>query len=114
MATVNGIDKALVQKVRTALPSLNRPTDKTGMRAVVASMTSEISRALPTHLRNNAERYGRQLLTLWQNNRNLQACDVGSQLAALMTAAALGLDLAPQLGQCYVIPRKGKAVFQFG
>ena len=37
-----------------------------------------------------------------------------SFLAAMMTAAQLGLDLTPTLGQAYIIPYGGKAQFQLG
>ena len=113
MATANGDNSALMGRVQQST-NLNRPTDQKGLNAIVLRMQSEIARALPAHLKNNAERYGRQLITLYQSNRNLQACSLGSQLGALMTAAALGLELSPTLGQCYIIPYKGVASFQLG
>lgn len=113
MATANGDNSALMGRVQQSA-MLNRPTDQKGLNAVVVRMQTEIARALPAHLKNNAERYGRQLITLYQSNRNLQSCSLGSQLGALMTAAALGLELSPTLGQCYIIPYKGVAQFQLG
>lgn len=113
MATANGDNSALVRQVQSST-NLSRPTDQKGLNAVIARMQNEIARALPVHLKNNAERYGRQLITLYQSNRNLQRCTLGSQLGALMTAAALGLDLSPTLGQCYIIPYKDAAQFQLG
>lgn len=113
MATVNGDNSALVSRVQQSV-DMKRPTDQKGLNAVVKKMQDEIARALPAHLKQNAERYGRQLITAYQTNRQLQMCSLGSQLGALMTAAALGLDLSPQLGQCYIIPYKGLAQFQLG
>ena len=77
-------------------------------------MMGEIEAALPQHLKANAERYARNTLTLFSANPKLQACEMSSILGAMMTASALGLDLSPQLGQCYIIPYDGKAQFQFG
>ncbi|MDY3869403.1 MAG: recombinase RecT [Pyramidobacter sp.] len=91
---------------------------KKSMQDVLKKMLPQIAMALPVHLKNNAERYGRQLLTLYGTNPMLSQCSVTSQLGALMTAAALGLEMTPQLGQCYLIPRRVKgqyvANFQMG
>jgi len=83
-----------------------------GMGALIKSMEAQIRLALPKHLTN--ERFQRQALTLWNNNPNLQLVEPKSFLAAMMTAAQLGLDLTPTLGQAYIIPYKGKAQFQMG
>jgi len=41
-------------------------------------------------------------------------CDRGSIYAAVMNAAAAGLELHPALGQAYIVPRGGQAVLQVG
>lgn len=93
---------------------VKKPTTTSGMKVVLGKMMSEIATALPVHLKNNADRYARQLITLHSSNPYLQRCSLGSQLGALMTAAALGLELTPSLGLCYIIPYKDKAQFQLG
>ena len=93
---------------------VKKPTTTSGMKVVLGKMMSEIATALPVHLKNNAARYARQLITLHSSNPYLQRCSLGSQLGALMTAAALGLELSPQLGQCYIVPYKSEAQFQLG
>lgn len=44
----------------------------------------------------------------------VEKCDRGSIYAALMNAAAAGLELHPALGQAYIVPRGGQAVLQVG
>ena len=100
MATTNGISKDLAEKIATPGGQLTRNEFKT----TVKSFESEIAEALPVHLKKNAEKYARQALTLFSQNPKLQQCTGVTILSALMTASALGLDLTPQLGQCYIIP----------
>jgi recombination protein RecT len=110
MASVNGSNSALMERAQNS----GKVGPKTAMKNTLAKFQSEISAALPAHLKKNAERYARQMLTLFSSNKNLQKCSQESILGALMTASALGLDLSPQLGQCYIIPYKGQAQFQLG
>jgi recombination protein RecT len=72
--------------------------------AVVKGFRSQVEEALPAHLKKNADKYARQTITLFQQNPALQKCSAISIIAAVMTASSLGLDLTPQLGQCYIIP----------
>lgn len=83
-----------------------------GISALLQANAAQIAAALPKHLTN--ERFQRQAYTLWRNNPALQAVEPMSFLAAMMTAAQLGLDLTPTLGQAYIIPYKGRAQFQLG
>jgi recombination protein RecT len=100
MATTNGMTKELANKLATPGVSLTRDEFKTTIR----SFESEMAAALPLHLKKNAEKYARQALTLFSQNPKVQQCSGMSILSALMTASALGLDLTPQLGQCFIIP----------
>lgn len=104
MATIDN------SKIKTQLAK--REEKPQGMGALIKSMEAQIRLALPKHLTN--ERFQRQALTLWNNNPSLQLVEPKSFLAAMMTAAQLGLDLTPTLGQAYIIPYKGKAQFQMG
>lgn len=69
------------------------------------AMLKQIGMSLPVHLKNNAEKYARQMMTLAQLNPELLNCEPNTVLGALMNASALGLELAPSLQQCYIIPR---------
>ncbi len=110
MANANGGNAALMEKAKNG----GKISQRAALKNVLTKFQSEISAALPAHLKKNAERYARQMLTLFSSNKNLQQCSQESILGALMTASALGLDLSPQLGQCYIIPYKGQAQFQLG
>ena len=83
-----------------------------GMAALMKAQAAQIKMALPKHLTD--ERFQRQAMTLWNSNDKLRQVEPMSFIAAMMTAAQLGLDLTPTLGQAYIIPYKGKAQFQLG
>ena len=102
MASANGNNKALATRIQSGTLS------KTEFKQVVDGFKAEIAAALPIHLKGNAEKYARQALTLFSQNPRLQACRPVTILSALMTASALGLDLTPSLGQCYIIPYDNK------
>lgn len=102
MAKAKGNNKALATRIQSGTLS------KTEFKQVVDGFKAEIAAALPIHLKGNAEKYARQALTLFSQNPRLQACRPVTILSALMTASALGLDLTPSLGQCYIIPYDNK------
>lgn len=112
MATVNGMTKAeqerhlmtLNQKLATPGAGLSKMEFKT----VLDKFKVEITAALPVHLKKNADKYARQALTLFSQNPKLQQCTGVTILSALMTATGLGLDLTPQLGQCFIIPYENR------
>lgn len=82
--------------------------------SLISRMKGEMSKALPMHLKNNAERYARVAMTLIRENPKLASCDGASLLGALMTGTALGLDPSPQLGQYYIVPYGNNAQFILG
>ena len=93
------------------------------VQLVCAQLSSEVSKqnfamALPTHLRNNAERYVRSFLTTIGRDPDLANCTYPSLIGAMMTGTALGLDPSPELGEFYIIPYKKNGVpqaqFQLG
>ena len=49
-----------------------------------------------------------------KKNEALQKCDPLSIVTAVMLAVNLNLQIAPSLGQAYIVPMKGKAVLQIG
>jgi len=70
-----------------------------------------MGKALPAHLKANAERYARVAITQIRQNPELAKCSPESILGALMTGTALGLDPSPSLGQYALVPYKGEAQF---
>lgn len=98
MAKAGGTNKDLAVRIQSG--TVNRKE----FQGVIDSFQKEIASALPVHLKKNAEKYGRQALSLFSANPKLQQCRPVTILSALMTASALGLDLNPALGQAYIIP----------
>lgn len=84
------------------------PLGVSEFKNVVGGFKTQIEAALPLHLKKNAEKYARQALTLFSENPKLQQASPITILSALMKASSLGLDLNPQLGQCYIIPYDNK------
>lgn len=107
MATITGNEDL---KNKLAKPA-SRVDKAVGL---IAKMKLEMGKALPMHLKNNAERYARVAMTLIRENPKLADCDGASLLGALMTGTALGLDPSPQLGQYYILPYGTKAQFILG
>lgn len=68
----------------------------------IVSMESDIKKALPTVI--TPERFTRMALTAVNINPKLGECTPKSFMAALMTAAQLGLEPNTPLGQAYLIP----------
>lgn len=77
------------------------------LRAALAKMAPEISKALPATI--TPERFSRIALTAISSNPQLAECTQTSFLGSLMQAAQLGLEPNTPLGQAYLIPfRNGK------
>ena len=105
MATANGDNRALMQQIKNKYEN-GAALPKNEFGAVVKGFKTQVEEALPAHLKRNADKYARQAIMLFSQNENLQQCSAISIITAIMTASALGLDLTPQLGQCYIIPYK--------
>lgn len=105
MASASGDNGALLQTIAkkanagTALSSQE-------MKQFVGSKSimSNIAARLPAHLKANAEKYSKQVLSLFTSNPDLQKCHPMTIVNSLVIASSLGLDLTPQLGQAYIIP----------
>lgn len=76
-------------------------------------MEPEIKKALPSVI--TPERFTRMALTAVRSTPGLAACEPMSFLAAMMSAAQLGLEPNTPLGQAYLLPFKknGKPEVQF-
>jgi recombination protein RecT len=82
------------------------------IRQLIKSMEGEIAKALPSVL--TPERFTRITLSALSTNQKLAECTPNSFLAAMMTAAQLGVEPNTPLGQAYLIPYKGQCQFQLG
>ena len=82
--------------------------------ALIERQGPEIERALPVHLKLNAEQYVRAALTLIKQTPALANCNPRTILGGMMTAAQLGLEFGP-LGHAYLVPFKnnGRQEAQF-
>lgn len=78
----------------------------------IKSMKSGIAAALPSVM--TPERFTRIATSAVSNNPKLAACDPMSFIAAMMTAAQLGLEPNTPLGQAYLIPYGRQCQFQIG
>lgn len=76
-------------------------------------MEPEIKKALPSVI--TPERFTRMALTAVRSTPGLKSCEPMSFLAAMMSAAQLGLEPNTPLGQAYLLPFKknGKPEVQF-
>lgn len=102
-------------KIQNAVSSVNNAAGKS-MQTYIKSMEGEIKKALPSVI--TPERFTRMVLSALSVNPKLGACTPKSFLAAMMSAAQLGLEPNTPLGQAYLIPYKNKGVdevqFQIG
>ena len=80
------------------------------LRDYIKSMEGEIKKALPSVL--TPERFTRMMLSAVSNTPKLPECTPKSFLAAMMSAAQLGLEPSTPLGQAYLIPFKNKGVLE--
>lgn len=78
----------------------------------IVAMKSGIAAALPSVM--TPERFTRIALSAVSGNPKLASCEPGSFLAAMMTAAQLGLEPNTPLGQAYLIPYGKQCQFQLG
>lgn len=109
MANASGDNGALLQTITrkaTAGTALSSQEMKqfVGSKAILANIAAR----LPSHLKANAEKYSKQVLSLFTSTPDLQKCNPMTIVNSLVIASSLGLDLTPQLGQAYIIPYKRK------
>lgn len=108
----------LIQQA-AANTNLAKQTDgKATMQQYIKQMEGEIKKALPSVL--TPERFTRIVLSALSTNPKLAATTPQSFLAAMMTAAQLGVEPNTPLGQAYLIPyfnnktRCSECQFQLG
>lgn len=90
--------------VATVKPS--SPIDIVRAQLHLPSMREQLKTALPAHV--TVEKFLRVAMTAIQQNPGLLKMDRTSLFASVVTAAQLGLLPDVQLGECYLVPFKGK------
>lgn len=78
----------------------------------IPEVKSRIIGMLPKNI--NPDRFLQIVFTELRNNPRLQECEPGSVLLSVSKAARFGLELGADLGQAYLIPRKGICQMQTG
>lgn len=103
-----------MEKIQNSIAAVKK--EQKTMQQYIKSMEGEIKKALPSVI--TPERFTRMVLSALSVNPKLAACTPKSFLAAMMSAAQLGLEPNTPLGQAYLIPYRNKGVdevqFQIG
>lgn len=87
-----------------------RLTKSMSIPDMVKTLQPELKRALPSMI--TPERFTRIALSALNNTPKLQQCTPMSFIAALLTAAQLGLEPNTPLGQVFLIPFKNKGILE--
>ena len=98
-------EQQAIQKVDFKRPAANL----TVLKQMGASVQSAITDALPGFMRKQAPALLRALYTECQKTPALLSCTAESLFACTIQAAQMGLMLGGAMGQCYLIPFKGRA-----
>jgi recombination protein RecT len=85
-----------------AVQSAEGENQQPDLRAFVNSMSGELARAVPEHLK--PERIARIALTSLNTVEHLAECTQASFAGALMTCAQLGLEPGGPAGEAYLLP----------
>ena len=107
----------MIQRATTQATA-KAPDAKTSMQVYIKQMQGEIKKALPAVM--TPERFTRIVLSALSANPKLAQTTPQSFLAAMMTAAQLGMEPNTPLGQAYLIPyynsksRCNECQFQLG
>lgn len=100
---MSNANNGIIKKSAQGAVQRSNGTPKT-MADYIQSMQGEIAKALPSVI--TPERFTRMTLTALRTTPKLAQCDPMSFLAAMMSAAQLGLEPNTPLGQAYLIPFK--------
>lgn len=99
----------MIQKSTAQMQKAKKPIT---IQDYILSMKSGIAAALPSVM--TPERFTRIATSAVSASPKLAACDPMSFVAAMMTAAQLGLEPNTPLGQAYLIPYGKNCQFQIG
>lgn len=105
------MEKNLIQKQGGQMSAAK--AEKKTMQAYIKAMEPAIKKALPSVI--TPERFTRMVLSALSSTPKLAECSPQSFLAAMMTAAQLGVEPNTALGQAYLLPYRnhGKMECQF-
>ena len=108
------MEKNLIQKQGGQMSA--EKAEKKTMQAYIKAMEPAIKKALPSVI--TPERFTRMVLSALSSTPKLAECSPQSFLAAMMTAAQLGVEPNTALGQAYLLPYRNhgnmECQFQLG
>lgn len=108
------MEKNLIQKQGGQISAAK--AEKKTMQAYIKAMEPAIKKALPSVI--TPERFTRMVLSALSSTPKLAECSPQSFLAAMMTAAQLGVEPNTALGQAYLLPYRNhgqmECQFQLG
>lgn len=108
------MEKNLIQKQGGQMSAAK--SEKKTMQAYIKAMAPAIQKALPSVI--TPERFTRMVLSALSATPKLAECSPQSFLAAMMTAAQLGVEPNTALGQAYLLPYRNhgqmECQFQLG
>lgn len=108
------MEKNLIQKQGGQMSAAK--AEKKAMQAYIKAMAPAIKKALPSVI--TPERFTRMVLSALSSTPKLADCSPKSFLAAMMTAAQLGVEPNTALGQAYLLPYRNhgqmECQFQLG
>ena len=108
------MEKNLIQKQGGQMSAAK--AEKKTMQAYIKAMEPAIKKALPSVI--TPERFTRMVLSALSSTPKLAECSPQSFLAAMMTAAQLGVETNTALGQAYLLPYRNhgqmECQFQLG
>ena len=108
------MEKNLIQKQGGQMSAAK--AEKKAMQAYIKAMEPAIKKALPSVI--TPERFTRMVLSALSSTPKLADCSPQSFLAAMMTAAQLGVEPNTALGQAYLLPYRNhgqmECQFQLG
>lgn len=108
------MEKNLIQKQGGQMSAAK--AEKKTMQAYIKAMQPAIKKALPSVI--TPERFTRMVLSALSSTPKLAECSPQSFLAAMMTAAQLGVEPNTALGQAYLLPYRNhgqmECQFQLG
>lgn len=108
------MEKNLIQKQGSQMSAAK--AEKKTMQAYIKAMEPAIKKALPSVI--TPERFTRMVLSALSSTPKLAECSPQSFLAAMMTAAQLGVEPNTALGQAYLLPYRNhgqmECQFQLG
>ena len=108
------MEKNLIQKQGGQMSAAK--AEKKTMQAYIKAMEPAIKKALPSMI--TPERFTRMVLSALSSTPKLAECSPQSFLAAMMTAAQLGVEPNTALGQAYLLPYRNhgqmECQFQLG